>query len=199
MNNFERTYLESTETERVMGFHWYQDQHNYLRDMAEHFDVKLDVVCGITAALSPMISWQENLNMTYHVLKFKGRVPSNVKMPGFKINVQKAIKIYRNKEVFPHLNGPKVTQFYQNLLNPFDCESVTIDTFMIACYYQADKYGVKKYSTERWVEFLKSEIRTLSWRYGLLPLQFQAIVWLAYHRIVRSMGSYGSQLNLKVF
>jgi len=199
MNNFERTYLESTETERIMGFHWYQDQHNYLRDMAGYFDVRLNVVCGVTAALSPMIAWKENLNMTYHVLKFKGRVPSNIKMPGLKGNIRKAIKIYRNKKVFPYLNGPKVTQFYQNLLNPFDSESVTIDTFMIACYYQVDKYGVKKYSTEKWIEFLKGEIKTLSDKYNLLPLQFQAIVWLAYHRVVGSMGSYGSQLNLKVF
>lgn len=200
MNAFERTYLESTAIEKNMGVHWYADQHAYLKDMSEHFDISLDLVCGITAVLSPMISWQENVNMTYHMLKFKGKIPSNIKMPGFKFNVRKALKIYRSKKVFPYLSGPKVTQFYYNLLNPFDDSSITIDTFMIACYYESrDKYALKKYTSDKHIEFLKNELRELAVKHALLPLQLQAIIWLTYHRIVKSMGSYGSQLTLKIF
>lgn len=183
-----------------MGLHWYTDQHNYLKDMAQHFDVSLNVVCGITAVLSPMVSWQENVNMTYRVLKFKGKVPKNIKMPGFRRNMNKALGIYRTKQVFPHLSGPKVTQFYHNLLNPFCDDAITIDTFMIACYYDSqDKGMIKKYTSEKHVEHLKGELREIAIKYMLLPLQLQAIIWLTYHRIVRSMGSYGSQLTLKVF
>ena len=200
MNQFERVYLESTDVEKNMGLHWYTDQHAYLKDMSNHFNIPLDIVCGITAVLSPMVSWQENVNMTYHVLKFKGKVPASVKMPGFKSNVRKALRIYRGKKVFPSLSGPKVTQFYYNLLNPFDEEAITIDTFMIACYYDSRELGViKKYTSEKHVEFLKNELRELAVKHALLPLQLQAIIWLAYHRIVRSMGSYGSQLTLKIF
>jgi len=200
MNNFERTYLGSTEIEKTMGFHWYQDQHNYLKDMSAHFNVKLEVTCGIVAALSPLISWQENINIAYHFLKFKGKLPSNVKTSCFKINLKKALKIYRTKKVFPTLSGFKVTQFYANLLNPFDENSVTIDTFMIACYYDIlDRKETGKHAGEKGIEFLKSEIRALAIKYDLLPLQFQAIVWLAYHRIVKSMGSYSRQLTLKIF
>lgn len=200
MNNFERVYLESTEIEKNMGLHWYQDQHNYLKDMSTHFDIPLNIVCGITAALSPMVSWQQNVNMTYHILKFKGVMPTNIKMPGFNVNVKKAIKIYKNNSVFPYLSGPKVTQFYQNLLNPFHEESITIDSFMISCYYGTmDKGEIHKYSNEKHVEPLKDEIRTLANKYDLLPLQFQAITWIAYHREVRSMQSYTGQLTLKIF
>jgi hypothetical protein len=200
MNNFERTYLESTEIEKSMGLHWYTDQHNYLKDMAEHFNIPLRIVCGITAALSPMVPWQQNVNMTYHLLKFKGKVPRSIKMPGFKGNIRKAIKIYMTGEVFPTLNGPKVTQFYDNLLNPFDDKAITIDTFMIACYYEStDKDSIKKYTSEKHIEFLKWELNAIAEKYSLLPLQMQAIVWLAYHRVVKSMQSYGSQLTLKIF
>jgi hypothetical protein len=200
MNRFEEVYLSATEIEKNMGRLWYSDQHNYLKGMSEHFDVPLNVVCGITAALSPMVSWQLNVNMVYHVLKFRGNVPKNVKMPGFKSNVKKAIKIYKKRAVFPHLNGPKVTQFYENLLNPFNSDCVTIDTFMLACYYDIqDKTQLRKYSSEKNIEVLKNEVKTLSEKHSLLPLQFQAIVWLAYHRIVKSMQSYGSQLTLKIF
>jgi hypothetical protein len=200
MNNFEKVYLQSTEIEKNMGLHWYADQHNYLRDMGGHFDIPLDVVCGITAALSPLISWQLNVNLTYHILRFKGKLPSNIKTSCFPLNLKKAIKIYKSKKIYPSLRGPKVIQFYLNLLNPFDDNSITIDTFMIACYYDIkNRDDTRKYSTEKEIEFLKSEIKKLSEKYNLLPLQFQAIVWLTYHRIIRSMGSYNSQLTLKIF
>jgi hypothetical protein len=200
MNNFERVYLQSTEIERAMGLHWYADQHSYLKDMANHFDVPMKLVCGITAVLSPQISYQQNINLAYHVLKFKGKLPSNLKTPCFSLNLKKAIKIYKSKKVFPSLRGPKVTQFYLNLLNPFDDNSITIDTFMIACYYElSDRNDCSKYTGEKNIEFLKSEIKKLAGKYDLLPLQFQAIVWLTYHRIVKSMKSYNSQLTLKIF
>jgi hypothetical protein len=200
MNNFEKTYLQSSDIERTMGLHWYADQHNYLKDMAGHFDIPLNVVCGITAVLSPLMAWQENVNLTYQILKFKGKLPAIFKTACFPLNLKKAIKIYKSKKVFPTLKGFKVTQFYENLLNPFKDNSITVDTFMIACYYDlSDRKQVKPYNGEKGIEFLKSEIRDLSVKYNLLPLQFQAIVWLAYHRIVKSMGSYSGQLTLKIF
>jgi hypothetical protein len=200
MNNFEKVYLQSTETEKIIGLQWYSDQHNYLKDMASHFDVPMELVCGITAVLSPSISWQSNVNLTYHVLKFKGKIPSNIKTPCYRINLKKAIKIYKKKRVFPTLSGPKVTQFYLNLLNPFDDNNITIDSFMIGCFYDiSDRKNVGKHAGKKSIEFLKSEIKELAVKYDLLPLQFQAIVWISYHRIVKSMASYNSQLTLKIF
>ncbi len=200
MNEFEKVYLQSTTVEKAMGIHWYSDQHNYLKEMSDHFGIPLNVTCGITAVLSPMVSWQENVNMTYHILKFKGKLPSGVKMPGFKTNVKKALRIYKTKRVFPTLQGPKVSQFYENLLNPFNEDAITIDTFMIACFYGlTNKENCKRYTSEKQIEILKNELRELSTKYALIPLQLQAIIWLAYHRIVKSMQSYGSQLTLKVF
>lgn len=200
MNNFERVYLESTEIEKTMGFHWYQDQHTYLKDMSEHFNIPLNVVCGITAVLSPMVSWQQNINMTYHILKFKGKMPGNIKMPGFRGNIRKAIKIYRTKKIFPSLRGPKVTQFYLNLLNPFDDSSITVDTFMLSCYYGiTDKDNLHKYCTEKYINPVKAELKILADKYSLLPLQMQATIWISYHREVRSMQSYSGQLTLKIF
>jgi hypothetical protein len=200
MNNFEKVYLQSTDIEKTMGLHWYEDQHNYLKEMANYFDVPFKIVCGITAVLSPSISWQSNVNLTYDLLRFRGHIPAHIKKPCYKINLTKAIKIYKNKRVFPYLSGPKVTQFYLNLLNPFDDNSITVDTFMIACYHDlSDRKQVQPYTREKSINFLKSEIKVLSEKYDLLPLQFQAIVWIAYHRVVKSMDSYPGQLTLKIF
>jgi hypothetical protein len=200
MNNFERCYLQSTENEKAMGVNWYLDSHNYLKEMSNYFDIPLNVTCGIVAVLSPMIAWQQNVNLAYHLLKFKCKIPKNIKNPSFPANFRKAIKIYKTKKVFPYLRGEKVTQFYQNLLYPFKDTSITIDTFMIACYYNlSDKKDCKKYFVPGQIEILKNEIKILSEKYSLLPLQFQAIVWIAYHREVKSMQSYSGQLTLKIF
>lgn len=200
MNNFEKTYLESNQFERNAGFHWYNDGHNYLKDMSIHFNVPLKIVCGLVAVISPGLSWSQNTLLAYHILKFKSRLPSFIKNACYPANLKKAVAIYRTKKVFPHLKGPKVVQFYFNLLNPFDDGCITIDRFMISCYYnELNIDSLKKYMSPKHIETLKVEISKLSIKYDLLPCQFQAIVWLAYHRIVKSMVSYSGQLQLKIF
>ena len=199
MNNFEKTYLESNQFERSAGFYWYNDSHNYLKDMAVHFGVSLEVVCGIVAVTSPGLAWNQNTLLAYNILKFRGKL-LNIKVLGYRRNFQKAITIYRTKKVFPYLRGPKVVQFYFNLLDPFNDKVITIDRFMLSCYYnELNIDNLKKYMSPKHIENLKVEIQKLSVQYDLLPCQFQAIVWLAYHRIVKSMNSYSGQLRLKIF
>ena len=199
MNNFESTFLQANQFERNAGFHWYNDGHNYLKDMAKHFNVPLKIVCGIVAVTSPGLSWSQNTILTYNILKFKGKL-SHIKTSCYKANIYKALNIYKAKKVFPYLRGPKVVQFYFNLLNPFDNSRITIDRFMLSCYYnELNIDNLKKYMTPKHIESLKFEIKNLSVRYDLLPCQFQAIVWLTYHRIVKSMVSYSGQLQLKIF
>jgi len=199
MNQFEKTYLESNQFERNAGFHWYNDGHNYLKDMSIHFNIPLKIVCGIIAVTSPSLSWSQNTILTYNILKFKGKL-SHIKTPCYKANLYKALNIYKTKRVFPHLRGPKVVQFYLNLLNPFDDSCITIDRFMISCYYnELNIDHLKRFMTPKHIETLKVEVKKLSIQYDLLPCQFQAIVWLTYHRIIKSMTSYSSQLQLKIF
>lgn len=199
VSNFERVYLQANEQERAMGFHWYIDNNRYLIDMASFFNVEAKIVIGMTAVLSPGMAWQANVNLVYNMLKFKCKM-SQIKSSAYKPNIEKAIKIYRKKQVFPYLRGPKVTEFYYNLLNPFDSSHVTIDSFMIACKFEAQNLEfLKKYTSEKHIETFKTEIFELSRKYEVLPCQFQAIVWIAYHRIVKSFTSYSGQLQLKIF
>lgn len=200
MNNFEKLFLQANENERAMGFHWYLDAHNYLNSMADYFDKPLDIVCGITAVLSPMIPWNIDVNLTYNILKNKGKRPT-VTGGAFSQNIAKALKIYKTKRVFPSLNGPKVTEFYRNLLDPWCPDCVTIDTFMIsvALNCQPKDYAVKLHSTEKFIEVYKQEIKALAVKYMLLPLQVQAIIWIVQHRVLKSMASYSGQMKLNIF
>jgi len=202
MNNFERIYLSSTESERKMGFYWYSDAHAYLKAMALEFDKPFPVVVAITATLSPRNSWAANLNQAYMLIKYKGKVPAKVKFSTFGQNVRKAKKILKTGQTW-HCSGPKVEQFYQNLINPFDANAVTIDSFMLAAWYnlslENNGRAINKYFNVRYIEPLKNEIKALANKYEMLPCQMQAIIWIAYHREIRSMVSYSGQIMMKLF
>ena len=199
MNNFEKTWLQASEGERNKGFFWYSDQHNYLKAMAGYYGIPFNVVCGITAVLSPSISWDVNLNAVRLLLQNKGKV-SGIKTTGYPLNWKKATRMYRNRKVFPYLSGDKVTAFYDNLLKPHASTKVAIDTFMIACYYgYTDKANCAKHFTPKYNKVLQDEIKILAEKYDRSPCQMQATIWIAYHRIVRSMQSYDYQLELKIF
>jgi hypothetical protein len=199
MNNFEREFLGANDFERKTGLYWYVDGHNYLKEMSKHFNVPLDIVCGMVAVTSPLLAWSVNVNLVYNILKFKGKV-SHIKTPCFSRNLTKALMIYKKRKVYPYLSGPKVEQFYLNLLNPMDDQSITIDSFMISCWLNSqEKSDISKWSKADKIDILKQEIRILAEKYNLLPLQFQAIVWISYHRTIKSLTSYASQLRLKIF
>ena len=200
MNNFESTFLQANQFERNAGFNWYLDNHNYLRDMSKAFNVPLKITCSIVAVLSPGMAWQQNVNLAYNILKFKGKLPVHIKTSCYRANLKKAIQIYKTKKVFPFLHGPKVEMFYYNLFNPFREQYVTIDRFMLACYYnELNIDNLKKFMTPKHIETLKQEIRILARQYELTPCQMQATIWLTYHRIVKSLLSYSGQLQLKIF
>lgn len=203
MNEFERTFLMANDQERAMGFHWYLDAHNYLKAMAAKFNKPLSMVCAMVAVTSPLLAWSVNVNLAYNLLKNKGKFVSRGKAPCFRRNLNKAQAIYKTKKVFPSLRGPKVEQFYQNLLEPLSDEAITIDSFMIACWIgngtKPKDRTIKHYSSENGIEILKNEIRVLAVKYDLLPLQFQAIVWIVFHRLLKSMASYNGQMYLKIF
>jgi hypothetical protein len=184
-----------------MGLHWYQDAHIYLKAMASHFNKPLDMICGMVTVTSPQIPWQSNLNVVHHILKHKGKLLTGFKTNCYPLNIKKACQMYRTKKVFPYLNGPKVTAFYYNLKKPDDKKRVTIDTFMISAWNQViNKNDFKtKWHNEQYTKPLEIIIRRLAKKYNILPLQYQAIIWITYHRIIKSLSSYSGQLNLKIF
>ncbi len=203
MNEFEKAFLQANLQEKAMGFHWYLDSHNYLEEMAKFFKKPLPLVCGIVAVLSPGMSWSANVNLAYQLIKGKGSVGHMQTKPScYGLNLKKAQRMLKTGKVFPYLHGPKVEQFYLNLFEPMSPHAITIDSFMIACYYRCmttDKGIIQSHSTEKEIGKLKHEIRILADKYDLLPLQFQATVWIVFHRVLKSMTSYSGQMFLKIF
>lgn len=201
INNFEAVFRSANEQEMAMGFNWYLDSHNYLKAMSEATGYSLQVTCAVVAVLSPRNNWSANCFQAQEVLKARGnRRRVKIKFSTFSKNVDKAFKIAKTKDI-SYLHGPKVEQFYLNLLNPFDSDSCTVDSFIIACWYDISPNSeeIGKYAGEKNIERLKNEIKILARKHQMLPCQVQAIIWIVFHRMVRSMVSYSGQMKLNIF
>ena len=137
------------------GSDWYQTANKMLSAMAERFNISLDLVCAITAAMSPGTRWESNINDTRLFLevyeagelhkkvaeygaedgsyKPKGNkkalhsLDTPKQFTAYAMNVLKAFRIVETGNT-ALLNGPKITAFYHNLRG--DDSHVTIDIHM---------------------------------------------------------------------
>ena len=144
------------------------------------------LICGLIAAISPQTPVKRNLLIAELILK------------DFKTNKEKFLKLIKNKTRFfkkyglfkPHyknilkvlthdfktdlkLNGNKVFNFYLNLTGNY--EAVTIDSWMLR-YFKHPESRVNHLNKSEYYFYadkIKKEAREL----GLLPAEYQAILW----------------------
>ena len=186
-NRFEAAYIAagmpSTDS-------WYHEANVTVKSLADKHDIDFKVCAGIVAALSPRIRWQtakgngypnleaaENLIRGYRHHKAKSVVFANV--AGFNHNKEKAWQMLRENST-EALSGPKVTAFYNNIVNPDNDDNVTIDSWMIAIAYglsftdSKENYapsGMKEYDD------VKQCLINVAQKYAISAVDFQAIVW----------------------
>lgn len=186
--NILRVYNSARPSEIAEGMVWYSNGHEYALTLAEKYNLTVEQTCGVIAAISPGSAWGVNvLNAEQLCKEFtEGRKLSCVGSYGWR-NVYKAKRILNGHDpldVFP-LTSPKVRAFYACLASPKTSQEVCIDRHAKCAAYgvMADRDSV---SVVR-----NSEFTALAWHYArlanrhnLLPHQFQAIVWVAWRRIL---------------
>jgi hypothetical protein len=128
----------------------------------------------MVAALSPRCSWTKNIFDTIALCKGQ-------RIKGLSRNINKAKQIKKTGVVMKYLAGPKVTSFFLNLLGNDD--EITIDTLMINCYFNS---FVHNSVTRAQREDIVSTIQYLARRYHLTNSQVQAIIWVVWHRVIKS-------------
>lgn len=156
------------------GLNWYRNVHESARQMAADAMVPLHTVVGVLAALSPACPWERNLFETKGLLD---QAPINCTT--YRPNVVKARLILAGRDPQDILGGPKVTSFYQLIMNPRDNYRVCVD-----------RHAVRVCTRRKWKSdkeasrFLKSQYercadayRIVADRMDLLPHQVQAVTW----------------------
>lgn len=150
---------------------WYEKAHNECKLLADVFDISLNKVVGIVAALSPRNRWASNLSNTWDILE----TPSmSTRVGTFNKNKEKALAIHaldntRLDDIPEILKGRKVTNFYYNILNYDTSTCVTVDVWAFRSV-ELEQLN-KHYSTVE--QAYKNVAKELGW----LPWQVQAVVW----------------------
>lgn len=191
-----RLYVKPHELD-YRSINWYSEAHDLI--VREYGD-DADFFAKLLAATSPRkqvkANWrladkiykaykthQSNLNMfrsfdhgdinkssVFRETKKSGNVLGDVLgglMPAHAINV---IRTLQGKDI----SGLKVNAFYQNLSGNYHV--VTVDMWILLAY------GFKKSLTELQYQRLSDKIKAEAYECGLLPAQYQALIWTAIRR-----------------
>lgn len=173
------------------GIAWYADANRIADALATKYDVPMHVAAGVLAALSPLNSWGNNVNIGARMLASGGTLDSGY----LKANLAKARAIMATGSL-DALSGLKVTNFYQSIISA-GAEGVTIDrhAWCIAHNDRSRTNDIPKLSPKRYAEIADKYRRAaviLSAEYGmpLSPAVVQAVTWVVWRRRYWGAGAF---------
>ncbi|URP22102.1 hypothetical protein SEA_BIG4_344 [Microbacterium phage Big4] len=173
------------------GIAWYSDAKLIAEAFAAKHDVSLVVSAGVLAALSPLNSWGNNVNLAARMLASKGTLDSGY----LKANLAKARRIMAEGTT-EALGGLKVNNFYASIVSG-GAEGVTIDrhAWCIAHNDRSKSNNIPSLSPKRYAEIAECYTRAariLSREYGmpLSPAVVQAVTWVVWRRRYWGAGAF---------
>lgn len=171
--------------EGILAFPRYR---NTLDRLAKHYNFPLMSVVGAFCALSPNNSYMVNLKATVGLMR------GDEKVAGYPDCRKRALRCLHGENFETFTKGKKTLNFYKNIMNPADPEPVTVDGHAY-CVWAGKRYTMKEVVR---LKFKYDEVaegyRIMARHYGLLPCQFQAILWFTWKRINKVI--YKEQMGL---
>jgi hypothetical protein len=191
-------YEQAIEPERYEAIMSYYRYHALLRTIAERHDVPIDITVAVFSSLSPNNNYIQNLRDTETLLvnEKAGNEIHSFKVFTYHPNKNKAwaiaTRVLRPDDAFITL---KTWNFYNNVLHPSSEDFVTVDGHMFWAWrgvpgsvkawrktQRRKKVAKFDVSTDTYIE-IAEDIAGLARAVGLLPNQFQAILWITWKRI----------------
>lgn len=174
MNNYEKQlesiYKNVTSVNFGKGMRWYSNARWLCENFSKRFNIPLFKVVGVMSALSPRNKWDNNVMDTMMLLKYGDRVTTHT----FGANKRKALKIINqakcSNDVITILNSDKTVNFFKNIYNKNDL-NVTVDVWAMRAV------GYNKAITPKSYEEIATAYYNVALKHGILPKQFQAIIW----------------------
>lgn len=174
-NKFYNTLNEFGIDEAIAeGRAWYPKAWKFCKFAGKIHGITPERVAAMVAVTSPRARWSTNTLAVAMIL-------DDMHLPEFKrqdnygilsVNARKAMLIANDRYYSRHVTGPKVSNFYLNILGYH--EPITVDSIMS----KAAGYGSDVNNRIR--SEVEQGIRTLSEVIGISPRDTQAAVWCAY-------------------
>jgi hypothetical protein len=156
------------------GKEWYPNAWKHCIDAAKWYNVTPERVAAMLAVTSPRARWSKNVEATIMLLQDMHR-PEYKRRKSYGIlgkNAAKGMIVANDRYYSRHVTGPKVTNFYLNILG--HTEPVTVDSIMS----KAAGYGSDVNNKIR-MEVVEA-CHTLGSVLDLSPRDTQAAIWIAY-------------------
>lgn len=163
---------------------WYEEAHDYAYILAHEFYVLLKGIhiaktAGIIAALSPLKSWDLNMQLAKDFLK-TGTCGHTKTM----VNKAKAILESDGNidTICDILNGNKITSFFLNIYNPDTSNVVTIDRHAMDIALGSVQNEDKRSMTVAQYEFFQNCYIVAANKLGVMPHYVQSVTWEQWRR-----------------
>ena len=186
VSNILVTYARATAEELENGAEWYAYAHLFARSL-DRRNVKR--AAGVIAALSPQLSWNENVKLANRAYSSYG--PSGQT----RANVEKVEAILKGHSPDDVLGGNKVRSFYACILAPHTSDAVVVDRHAAAvalgaewCEANGGRWSdgfVKVLELAGVYDAIADAYRKASAELGTAPHVVQAVTWLTYRRELR--------------
>lgn len=173
------------------GIAWYEDARRIADALAVRYAVPMHVSAGVLAALSPLNSWGNNVNLAARMLASGGTLDAGY----LRANLAKARRIMAEGSV-DALGGLKVNNFYRSIVSG-GADGVTIDRHAW-CIAHNDRSRTNNIPsmTPKAYEAVADRYRRasviLSREYGmpLSPAVVQAVTWVVWRRRYWGAGAF---------
>lgn len=158
------------------GQQWYWEANDFIKTLAQKYDLQDWKTSAIVSALSPMKEWGLNKRIAEEFINGKTDIH-------FSKQVDKALQILRldgwgQSRVEQILQGQKTVSFYHNLLNPDNPDFVTIDRHVLDSLVHEGA----NVTHQRYV-LIENVIKNYSKQLNLVPCSTQAIIWVTHKHL----------------
>ena len=194
--NVTRVFRDATPAQLSEGMSWYATALEFSRALGVAYDLTTEQTAGIVAALSPRVSWGQNVNSTIVFLKSGG-----VECGELGANVAKSRRIYAGESNDSVLGGNKVRAFYACIMAAGITNEVCIDRHAYDVMTNARNVDATRPKMSDTVYRLgvaayQNAARILSKEYGytITPAQVQAVTWTAWRARYWAEGAHDVKL-----
>ena len=188
VRNITRVVRAADHISLLDGMDWYSRANRFAHSLDPNNPNR---AAGVIASLSPLTAWP--LNVRYATAVYEGTPFGCLPM-----NMSSAFDIFNGADPAVRLRGPKVRAFYFTIVDPWNCEAVTVDRHAIDIAHgrvnpnnsKARSIGKREYAEI--AAMYTRAARILSKEYGreILPSQVQAVTWV-YWRRTMTRNNYG--------
>lgn len=183
--NLVKWWARADDTDKAEGMLAYQRYHIVMQHLAGEYGFPLPAVCAAFCALSPNSDYKGNLRSTVSVLAgVRDGVPAElIQVATYRHCMFRAYSyVAEGVDFLSTVKGPKIRNFYQNIMDPFDWHSCTIDGHMSAMWQDRNLTMKEAIIRPGEYEEIKEGVSRLAFHQFMLPNQMQAILWFTRKR-----------------